>query len=156
MSATDPAARTLQHLAARWSQHEARAAEVVRGACEALVAGLDGEGLRELAALSRAEADYGVPELLPRALGELGLVHYPLDSEEGRGAGVRAMAQALLAGELTPRELAFRIHQRYGHSVPLAERLAELDDEYDTLEYSARTAPELDADVVTEARRLVG
>lgn len=37
----------------------------------------------------------------------------------------------MLSGELTPREFTFRIHQRYGNELPLTERLAELDDEYD-------------------------
>ncbi|MEU6605741.1 hypothetical protein ABZ922_11860 [Streptomyces shenzhenensis] len=43
----------------------------------------------------------------------------------------------MVAGELTPREFTFRIHQRYGHELPLTERLAELD-----------------AEVTAEARRL--
>lgn len=60
----------------------------------------------------------------------------------------------MLAGELTPREFTFRIHQRYGHELPLAERLAELDDEYDVLEYGDRTVDQVDAEVTTEARRL--
>ncbi|GAA1305332.1 hypothetical protein GCM10009647_023910 [Streptomyces sanglieri] len=54
----------------------------------------------------------------------------------------------MLAGELTPRELVFRIHQRFGHELPLAERLANLDDEYDILEYGDRTAAQVDADVL--------
>ena len=57
----------------------------------------------------------------------------------------------MLADELTPRELAFRIHQRFGHELPLAERLAELDDEYDILEYSDRTPAQIDTDVTAEA-----
>lgn len=58
------------------------------------------------------------------------------------------------AGELTPRELDFRIHQRFGHALPLAARLAELDDEYDLLEYGDRTPAQVDAEVTTEALRL--
>ncbi|MFJ1656895.1 hypothetical protein ACIOC2_37245 [Streptomyces sp. NPDC088337] len=60
----------------------------------------------------------------------------------------------MLAGELTPREFTFRIHQRYGHELPLTERLAELDDEYDTLEYGETTAAQVDAEVTAEARHL--
>lgn len=67
---------------------------------------------------------------------------------------MRALANHLLAGELTPRELAFQAHRRFGHRLPLAERLAELDDEYDTLEYSGRTPAQLDADVTSEAHHL--
>jgi hypothetical protein len=34
--------------------------------------------------------------------------------------GVLALAARMPAGELTPREPAFRIHQRFGHELPLA------------------------------------
>ncbi|MGW6587664.1 hypothetical protein [Streptomyces globisporus] len=69
-------------------------------------------------------------------------------------AVVRALARRMLAGDLEPRELTFRIHQRYGHELPLTERLAELDDEYDILEYGDRTVDQVDAEVTAEARRL--
>ncbi|MGY5129090.1 hypothetical protein [Streptomyces nigrescens] len=36
----------------------------------------------------------------------------------------------------------------------MTERLAELDDEYDFLEYSDRTAARVDAEVMAEARRI--
>lgn len=60
----------------------------------------------------------------------------------------------MLAGELSPREFTFRIHQHHGHELVLTERLAELDDEYDTLENGDRTAAQIDAEVTAEARRL--
>ncbi|MFJ2234832.1 hypothetical protein [Streptomyces sp. NPDC087859] len=154
VSSIEAAARDLQDLAVLWSIGEVRADEVVRGACEALVAGLDSPALQILAACTRAEAEYDVPDLLPAALDELGLRFYPRDSEGGREAAVRALAHQLPAGKLTPRELAFRIHQRFGHELPLAERLAELDDEYDILEYGDRTPAQIDAEVMAEARWL--
>ncbi|GGV68266.1 hypothetical protein GCM10010277_77500 [Streptomyces longisporoflavus] len=68
---------------------------------------------------------------------------------------MRALAHQMLAGRLTPRELAVRIHQRFGHQLPLAECLAELDDdEYDIVEYGNRTLAQLDAEVTAEAQRL--
>ncbi len=67
---------------------------------------------------------------------------------------MRALAYQMLAGRLTPRELAMRIHQRFGHQLSLAERLAELDDEYDIVEYGSRTLAQLDAEVTAEAQRL--
>ncbi|MGP4112288.1 hypothetical protein ACTWP5_15415 [Streptomyces sp. 4N509B] len=154
MPSTDSAARELQDRAVLWSMGEIRATEVVAGACDALVAGLDSPALRILAACTRAEADYDVPDLLPPALDELGLTFYPVGSVAGQEAAVRALAARMLAGELTPRELAFRIHKRFGHELPLAERLAELDDEYDILEYGDRASAQVDADVTVEARRL--
>ncbi|WP_344117775.1 hypothetical protein [Streptomyces blastmyceticus] len=154
MPSTESLARDLQNLAALWSIGGIRAIKVVDAACNALIAGLDSPTLRTLAACTRAEAGYDVPELLPKALSELGLDFYPYDSDAGREAAARALAGQMLAGEMTPRELAFHIHQNFGHELPLAERLAELDDEYDILEYGDRTAEQVDAEVAAEARRL--
>ncbi|MEU6448570.1 hypothetical protein [Streptomyces sp. NPDC046979] len=154
MTSAEAAALALQDHAALWRMGEVGAADVVSSACDALVAGLDGPALRMLAACTRREADYDVPDLLPPALDELGLTLHPAGSRAAREAGVRALAARTLAGELTPRELAFRIHQRFGHDLPLAERLAALDDEYDYLEYGEGTPAQVDADVLAEALRI--
>ncbi|MFF3613156.1 hypothetical protein [Streptomyces sp. NPDC002580] len=154
MASTEPAGRELQDRAVLWSMGEISATDLVTAACEALVAGLDSPALRMLAACTRAEADYDVHDLLPPALDELGLTSYPAGSVAGQEAALRALAARTLAGELTPRELAFRIHQRFGHELPLAERLADLDDEYDFLEYGDRTPAQVDAEVLDEALRL--
>ncbi|MGW4510355.1 hypothetical protein ACWENO_37545 [Streptomyces sp. NPDC004436] len=154
VTSTEAAAIALQDHAALWSMGEIRASDVVNAACDALVADLDTPGLRILAACTRAEADYDVHDLLPAALDELGLAFYPVGSEAGQEAAARALARRMLAGELTPREFTVRIHQRYGHELPLTERLAELDDEYDVLEYGDETVDHVDAEVTAEARRL--
>ncbi|MFG3162257.1 hypothetical protein ACGFY8_20600 [Streptomyces sp. NPDC048232] len=153
MTSAEAAALALQDHAALWRMGEVGAADVVSSACDALVAGLDGPALRMLAACTRREADYDVPDLLPPALDELGLTLHPAGSRAAREAGVRALAARTLAGELTPRELAFRVHQRFGHDLPMTERLAELDDEYDYLEYGDGTPAQVDADVLAEALR---
>ncbi|MFG3134447.1 hypothetical protein ACGFZU_43065 [Streptomyces tendae] len=95
-----------------------------------------------------------VPDLLPPALDELGLTFYPAGSVAGQETAVRALAARMLVGELTPRELVFRIHQRFGQELPSAEELANLDVEYDVVEYSGRTSAQVDADVAAEALRL--
>lgn len=154
VSPIEAATDDLQDLAVLWSIGEAHAHDVVEVACAALVAGLDSPALRILAGYTRAEAEYDLPDLLPVVLDELDLVFYPRDSEAGQDAAVRALAHQMLAGRLTPRELAMRIHQRFGHQLPLAERLAELDDEYDIVEYGNRTLAQLDAEVTAEAQRL--
>jgi hypothetical protein len=59
-----------------------------------------------------------------------------------------------VSGSLTPRELAAAIHQHFGHSLPLAERLAALDDEYDLGAYATMTREQIDHEVIAEARRL--
>jgi hypothetical protein len=154
VTSTEAAAIALQDHAALWSVGEVRASDVVDAACDALVAGLDTPGLRILAACTRAEADHDVHELLPEALHELGLTFYPFTSDAGREGAARALARRMLAGELTPRELTSRIHRRFGHGLSLTERLAELDDEYDVLEYDNGTVDQADAEVTAEARRL--
>ncbi|MFD4763784.1 hypothetical protein ACFWOJ_34600, partial [Streptomyces sp. NPDC058439] len=68
MPSTEPSARELQDRAALWSMGEICATDVVTAACGALVAGLDSPALRTLAACTRAEADYDVPDLLRPAL----------------------------------------------------------------------------------------
>ena len=128
---------------------EIPATDVVTAACDALVAGLDSPALRILAACTRAEADYDIPDLLPPALDELGLTFHPAGSVAGQEAAARALAARMLAGEL-----AFRIHHRFGHELPLVARLADLDDDYDVLEYGDRTQAQVDAEVTTEALRL--
>lgn len=154
MTTPESAAIVLQDHAALWSIGELRAWDVVAAACDALVAGLDSPGLRLLAACTRGEADYDVHDLLPAALGELNLSHHPDGDVAGQEAAVRALARRTLAGALTPRELTSRMHQRYGHELPLAEYLAALDDEYDILEYGDADVSRIDAEVRAEARRL--
>ncbi|MCX4781155.1 hypothetical protein [Streptomyces sp. NBC_01264] len=154
MTSTEEAAIALQDHVALWSVSEVSGSDVVSTACEALVAGLDTPGLRVLAACTRAEAVYDVHDLLPAALHELGLVFYPVDGAAGREAAVPALARRMLAGEFTPSELTLRVHRRYGHEPLLTRRLAELDDEYDTLEYGGRTTDEIDAEVRAVARTL--
>ncbi|MGW7824944.1 hypothetical protein ACWGLF_44610 [Streptomyces puniciscabiei] len=153
MPSTEAAASELQDRATLWSVGEIPASDVVSAACDALVAGLDSPGLRVLAACTRAEADYEMHDLLPEALDELGLILYPVASEAGREAAARALARRMLAGELKPWELTFRIHQRYGE-LPLTERLAELDFEYAILEDGDKAVAQVDAEVTAEARRL--
>ncbi|MFD9406808.1 hypothetical protein ACFWBN_07235 [Streptomyces sp. NPDC059989] len=160
MPSTEAAASELQDRAILWSVGEIPASDVVSAACDALVAGLDSPGLRVLAACTRAEADYDVYDLLPGALDELGLVLHPAAGEAGQEAVARALARRMLAGELKPWELTFRINQRYGYELPLTVRLAELDDEYAFLEYGGdgddgdEALARIDAEVTAEARRL--
>jgi hypothetical protein len=150
----DQATGTLQDTAALWSINAVSPQAVVRCACDALIAGLDSPSLRILAGLTRAEADYHVPDILPAALAELGLDFHPRDTRGGQEAAARALAGQAVSGSLTPRELAAAIHQHFGHGLPLAERLAALDDEYDLGAYATMTREQIDQEVIAEARRL--
>ena len=95
-----------------------------------------------------------MPDILPAALAELGLDFYPRDARGGPEAAARALAAQAVSGSLTPRELAAAIHQHFGHGLPLAERLAALDDEYDLGAYATVAPEQIDHEVIAEARRL--
>jgi len=133
---------------------QAKPGVTVTCACDALIAGLDSPSLRILAGLTRIEADSQVPGILPAALAELGLDFHPRDSREGQEAAAAALAAQAVSGALTPRELAAAIHRHFGHGLPLAERLAALDDEYDLGAYATMTPAQIDRGVLAEARRL--
>ncbi|WP_433572793.1 hypothetical protein [Streptomyces sp. CA-251247] len=156
MPSTEAALGELQDRATLWSVGEIPAGDVIDAACDALVAGLDSPGLRVLAACTRAEAGYAVHDLLPTALDELAVVFHPVAGEARDEAAVRALARRMLSGQLTPWELTFRLHQRYGHELPLAERLIELDDEYAVIEGDDAAAALVTAAVMEEARRIAG
>lgn len=154
MSSKETAVENLKDCSALWHIGAVRAYDVVTAACEALVAGLDGATLRRLAACTRAEADYDVPDLLPTAFEELGFACHTAGSRAAAEAGLRALAARAQAGACTARQLALEVHQRFGHELPLAARLAELDDEYDILIYTGGSAEDIDALVMAEARHL--
>jgi hypothetical protein len=142
--------------AALWSIGYITAADVVSNACDLLVAGHDGPALRMLAAVPFRHADQEVPEILEAALADIGLSCYPRVSRAGQEAAVRALAARVLAGAVAPRSVARWAHSKIGHDrLALAERFVELDDVYDTIEYTDMTEQDVDADVIAEARRIL-
>lgn len=146
----------LREGAALWSVDYITAADIVEIACDLLVAGQDGPTLRMLAAVPFRHADEEVPEVLESVLADLDLPYYEPGSTAGQEAAVRALAARVLAGTMPPTELAVWAHSKIGHDrLALAERLVELDDVYDTIEYSDMTEEEVDAEVVAEARRIL-
>lgn len=146
----------MQEAATLWSVGQVPAAQIVDLACELLVAGFDGPNLAVLAGVHARNADDEVPELLEAALDDVGLRHRPAGDRAGFEAAVTIMASRVLAGSLTPRDLATWAHTTVGHGrLPLAERLVELDDVYDTLDYTDMTEQEADDEVRAEARRIV-
>lgn len=148
---------TMRHAVALWHVGQGSAADIVRAACDLLVAGLDGPELCILAAVSFRHADEEVPRLLEAALQEVGLEHHQKGSVAADEAALRAMASRVLSGVLAPRSLASWAHSTFGHdTLESAERLAELDDAYDMLEYPPdRTFEQLDIEIAAEARRIV-
>ncbi|KJK48103.1 hypothetical protein UK23_18040 [Lentzea aerocolonigenes] len=128
--------------------------DVVLAACDLVVAGIDGPGVSALAGVSLRRPWDEIQPLLGDALLELGLDHHEHNSNEGKALGLRLMARRTLAGELSARELAAWVHDRFGHGLPAAEELARLDDEYDILEYDDRATTDVDEQVMAEVRRI--
>ncbi|NKE56555.1 hypothetical protein FXN61_06800 [Lentzea sp. PSKA42] len=139
---------------ALWHVGQRSASDVVRAACELLVAGVDGPSVSALAGASLRHAWEEMPPLLEDALRELGLEHHELGSEGGKEEGLRLMARRTLAGKMPPRELAEWVHNNFGHDLPQAEGLARLDDIYDVLEYTDLSPADVDDQVMTEVRRI--
>jgi hypothetical protein len=146
----------MREAAALWSVGYVTAAEVVEAACDLLVASYDGRALCMLAGVSRRRADEEVPEFLYAALREIGLTYYEKDSRAGQEAAVRTLAARVVAGAMAPMDLAVWAHRRFGHgTLELAEHLVELDDIYDSVDYTDETNEDVDARLVAEARRIV-
>ncbi|MFC4148012.1 hypothetical protein ACFO0M_17290 [Micromonospora mangrovi] len=157
----------LQDAAVLWSVGEATPADVVKAACDCLVAGVDGPSLRILAGISSAPGSDSdeLRRWLGDALSELSLTYYREGSRAGEDEAVRIMARRLLAQAITPRDLTSWAYLRITREgTPLADELINLDNTYeyveaviyDGQEYPTAAAAKIDTDVVAEARRLVG
>jgi hypothetical protein len=144
---------TFRDVVALWLVNEKPAFDVVLAACDLLLTDVDSPAVARLAALSSGEADIEVPILLPDALRELELTAHIRGAVAAKEEGLRAMAVRVRSGELTPHELTRWAHRVFGHEHE-GERLSELDDEYDVLEYSDLTAADLDEQVMAEVRRI--
>ncbi|WP_081809659.1 hypothetical protein [Amycolatopsis keratiniphila] len=146
----------MRDVVARWYVGQARAADIVHTACDLLVAGLDGPSLCMLAAVSVRHADEEVPELLEAALRDVGLAFFEKGTQAAQETGLQAMAARVLSGAMTPRELAVWAHATFGHgTLERAERLVQLDDFYDTVDYMEATVEDLDAEVLRAARGIL-
>lgn len=127
-------------------------APLIRIACDALVAGLDTPGLRELAGEPYHAS--GLADLVEQTLAELGLPG--LGGLDAELLAARARARDLLAGRLRPRDLTAWVHAAIGHDGSSAvQGLVDLDDFYFELEFIAPTEAEVDTLVEAEARRLI-
>ena len=142
-----------------WAVGYGSASDVVRAACDALVAGVDGSELEILAGVPHRRADEEIGDVLPAVVCELGLLRYLENSEEAEVAALRILAGRAVAGELEPRELAAWTNRAY--HLPITQT-PDLWGEYDCLESTGRpgftcytTTDQLDAAVLTEACRFL-
>lgn len=144
--------------AALWLVEERGIEPLVRAACDALVAGMDGDQLRLLAAtsVSATSYDFEIDELVHAAMAEQGI---PLPDRQTEGAqhlALQAMAVEAVEGRVAPRRLAEWAHRVIGHNgVEDAQFLVGLDDSYDCLEYVEETEDDLNQHAMAEAHRIV-
>lgn len=129
--------------------------DLIRPACDLLVAGFDGDSLRRLAAASIRHPGGEVEEVLADAWAEVGIPVHPRESDAAAQAALTAMAAEFLRGSMTSRHLTTWVHRRFGHESEFARGLAELDDVYDEPGLSGVRAAEVHALVEVEARRIV-
>ena len=153
---TAPEALDALHVqAVLWLVEERGVEPVVRAACDALVAGMDGEALQALAALSVHAHSYDseVDQTVRAALAEQGRPLPARGSDEAKEAAVHAMASQALRGQWIPRELAAWAHRVIGHQGPeMAQPLVVLDDRYDMVAYGDEVAEDLDEQVLSFCR----
>jgi hypothetical protein len=160
MAADEPALRArLYEQAALWQvRPEVGQEQVVRLACDGLVAGLDSPGLSLLAGMSVYGHDPEFGAVLAAAFDGLGIRLPQPDSAEAQVAAARAMARLLLDGQLSSRELARWAHRIIGHGgAAELKTLVEFDDAYEIVDCVGRAdgVAELDRQVRSEAQRLV-
>lgn len=152
----DSARRSLVDRTARWACGFINASEVVDAATDALILGLDSPTLRVLAGVPAAQATIEVPDLVERAMDELELPYFGPGHPTNRLIAAAALAAEHVHGTLTARDLCRIVHQHYGHGAhDLIEPLAELDDCYDTIEYSNDTEQDLEQQTLEAARNLI-
>ena len=134
---------------------EIGSARIVEMACDALVAGLDGEGLAAVAGTSVGNEDWNFDASVETMLVELGHEFPGRGSAVAQLGAVRAMCRRCLDGSVSPCALARWAHVVVGHTgTDEAQLLVVLDDAYDEVQYAVETSEDLDRSVSEEARRL--
>lgn len=145
---------TLQVLAdaiAMWRvvPHEA-SRPLVDAATQSLVDGLDGPNLRMLAGASASESQFVIGPLVEATAEELGLGDV-LAGDASMGA-LGVVARRFLAGEIDARQLGRWAHRHVGHQgVSRGQPFVNLDDLFDTIDFTDRDEPDLVAAARAEA-----
>jgi hypothetical protein len=102
---------------------------VIDRAVDALVAGLDTPGLRDLAGRSSDENWFEMRELIDETFAELGAPLPQIGTDAPMLLALQFMCERFVAGQITARELAKWAHAHFGHEGPSrAQDLVELDD----------------------------
>jgi hypothetical protein len=103
---------------------------------DALVAGLDTPGLRDLAGRVSGENWFEMRDLIEKTFSELGTPLPQIDTDPSILLALQFMCQQFANGQVSARELAKWAHAHVGHEGPaLAQDLVELDDAFDEIPY---------------------
>jgi hypothetical protein len=128
--------------------------EVIDAATECLVQGVDSPSLRELAGASPRESHFVLDELITATVAELSLLEL-LEGDVQRGA-LEAMLRKMLAGQITPREVARWAYRQIGYEGgPECDEFVNMDDLYDESEYLGYDEEQLDAWMISDAEALL-
>lgn len=132
---TEAARQGLIDAAAWYSLSGDSPAELTGAAARALVAGLDGPALRELAGLPATSSWGDVQSVAAAAFSELGLRFPEWHSDDAKRDALRTLARRHRQRQLSARDLTAWAHANVGHEGPddLTD-FAELDDELDLAE----------------------
>ncbi|MDF2563460.1 MAG: hypothetical protein K0R99_4906 [Microbacterium sp.] len=133
----------------------------VNGAVNALVEGLDGPFLRELAGMSRSARGEDIRDMLENALADVGVTP-PMSVDEANIIRLRVMAIEALLGRTSVRSLTSWAHDVIGHEgTDAAQHIVMLDDDLDLDLAQSGAAAEIDArgtieTFLAESKHLVG
>ena len=155
--ATNEALMTFRRKALFWAIGRIPSEDIADAATSALVDGVDSPTLALLAGLTPREAVEQVPELLPRALSELGMPIPPRDSDEAKVEAACEFAHKLVKGDLAPREAAGTIYKLFLPGYPdEVYPFLLLHDEYSLIgQYTRRSEAQIDAAVIDAAREFL-
>ena len=146
----DEAVEGLCDAVSLWRLSAAYTGDVVDAAVACLVAGVDSPTLRQLASASPQDSQFELEPMIDTTLNELGRGHV-LAGEPQRGA-LTAMVRRFKDGTLEARDLAAWAHRYIGHDGdPSCQVFVDLDDMYDTADYSDYDEASLDAWTSEEA-----
>ncbi|WP_432885511.1 hypothetical protein ACQPYH_01610 [Kribbella sp. CA-245084] len=159
--ARDEAAALLADAVSLWRLSPGTANEVIDAAVQCLVAGVDSPTLRELAGASPRDSRFVLEPLIEDTLDELGMEDV-LAVNAQRGA-FAAVLRRFKRNDLSARELVRWAHTNIGHDGDArCQVFVDLDDMYDTVDYSDDGTEDLDrwtaeeVDAYLEGRRSPG
>lgn len=135
-----------------------QAVDVVRAACNVLVAGHDGPAMATLAGVEFSDAKDKVPDFVAGALAEVDVPFFLPGSDPEQTVWLTSMAALQATGALGPRALAAAANRAIGsEGSEASQRLIGLAFEYvlaDRGDPDALAPAAIDAAVISETRRL--